>query len=104
MGESKEVTVEFEVESEVESSQKEMKQSHKKDTKEAKEVIESKAQGVADLKEKEPIPTIVVYHHPHHIEKQQSSRHMRENQHTYAPVGKWKDNQSIYAWRPTDTI
>jgi hypothetical protein len=70
-------------------------------TKEAKEFIDSKTQAVADLKKNEPIPTVVVYHHPHHIEKQQSSRQGVAHQHTYALVGNQKDNQSRGTWRPT---
>jgi hypothetical protein len=53
----------------------------------AKEVIDSKAQSVADLKKKEQIPIVIVYRHPHHIETQQSSRQGRVYQHIYAPVG-----------------
>jgi hypothetical protein len=55
------------------------------------------------LKKKKPILTVVVYCHPHHIEKQQSSRQGREHQHTYAPAGNQKGNQSRGAWRPTNT-
>jgi hypothetical protein len=70
---------------------------------EAKEVIESKAQCVADLTKKEQIPTVVVYHHPHHLEKQQSSKQGHEYQHTYAPTENQKGNQSRGAWRTTST-
>jgi hypothetical protein len=54
---------------------------------EAKEVIDSKAQSVADLKKKEKIPTVLVYHHPHHIEMQKSSRQGHMHEHNYAPAG-----------------
>jgi hypothetical protein len=67
---SKEVIVELEVESEAESiegGEGKLKEGHNQ---EAKEVIDSKAQSVADLKKKEQIPIVVVYRHPHHIETQ----------------------------------
>jgi hypothetical protein len=60
-----------EVESElkyIEGDEAKLQEGHNK---EAKEVIDSKAQCVANLKKKKHIPTIVVYRHPHHIEKQQ---------------------------------
>jgi hypothetical protein len=103
MGPSKEVIVESEVESEVESTEGDEAKPHEGHNKEAKEVIDSKAQCVADLKKKEQIPTVVVYRHPHHIEKQQSSRQGHEHQHTYAPAGNHKGNQSRGAWRTTST-
>jgi hypothetical protein len=86
--------------------------------KEAQEVINSKEQGVIylliqepipivervfNLNTKEPIPTVVVYHHPHHIENQLSSRRGVTHQHTYAPIGNQKGNQSRGTWRPTKT-
>jgi hypothetical protein len=70
---AKKFLAEFEVESEAESTKGDEARPHEEINKEAKEVIDSKAQGVAYLKTKEPIPTVMVYHHPHHIEKQQSS-------------------------------
>ena len=35
------------------------------------------------MKKKGLIPTVVIYHHPHHIEKQKSSRQGHEHQQTY---------------------
>jgi len=55
------------------------------------------------LKEKEPIPTVVVYHNPQRIEKQQSLRQGRQHQHTYAPAWNQKGNQSRGAWRTIST-
>jgi hypothetical protein len=100
---STKVIAESEVESEAESIEADEAKPHDKNNKEAKVVIDSKAQCVADLKKKEHIPTVVVYLHPHHIEKQQSSRQGHEHPHTYAPVGNQKGNQSSGAWRPTNT-
>ena len=71
---SKEVITQSEVESEAnftEGDEAKLQEGHNH---EAKEVIDSKAQSVVDLKKKEQISTIVVYLHPHHIEKQQSSK------------------------------
>ena len=65
---SKEVIAQSEVESEVESTvgyETKLQEGHNQ---EAKEVIDSKAQSVTDLKKKEQIPTVVVYRHPHHID------------------------------------
>jgi hypothetical protein len=59
---------------------------------------------VADLNKKEPIPKIVVYHHPYHIEKHHSLRQGRQHQHTYTPVMNLKGNQSRGTWRTTSTI
>jgi hypothetical protein len=101
---NKEVIVEFEVESEVESTEGDEAKLQEGHNQEAKEVIDSKAQSVADLKKKEHIPTIVIYRHPHHIEIQQSSRKGRVHQHIYAPVGHQIGNRSRGAWRTTDTI
>jgi hypothetical protein len=84
---SKEVIVESEVESEAESIEGDEEKLQEGHNQEAKEVIDSKAQSVADLKKKEQIPTVVVYHHPHHIETQNSSRKRRVHQHIYAPAG-----------------
>jgi hypothetical protein len=67
---SKEVIVESEVESEAESTEGDETKPHEGHNQEAKEVIDLKAQCVADLKKKEHIPIVVVYHHPNHIEKQ----------------------------------
>jgi hypothetical protein len=80
---SKEVIVESEVESEADSTKGDEAKSQEEHSHEAKEVIDSKAQCVADLKKKKHIPT-VVYLHPHHIETQQSSKKGRGNQHIYA--------------------
>jgi hypothetical protein len=66
-------------------------------------VSDSKTQCVAESNKKALIPTIVVYRHPHHIEKQKSSRQGREHQHTYEPARNQKGNQSTGAWRPTIT-
>jgi hypothetical protein len=55
------------------------------------------------LKKKEQIPTDVVYRHPHHIEKQKSSRQGHVHQHIYAPIGNHNRNRSRGAWRPTST-
>jgi hypothetical protein len=101
---SKEVIVESEVESEAESTEGDEEKLQEGHNQEAKEVIDSKAQSVADLKKKEQIPTVVVYRHPHHIEKQQSSRKGCVHQHIYAPAGNQKGNRSRGAWRPTSTI
>jgi hypothetical protein len=100
---SKAVIVESEVESEVESIEGDEANPQEGHNKEAKEVIESKAQCVAYLKKTEQIPTVVVYRYPHHIEKQQSSRQGCEHQHTYAPTGNQKGNQYRGTWRPTNT-
>jgi hypothetical protein len=100
---SKEVIVESEVESEAESTEGDEAKLQEGHNQEAKEVIDSKAQSVADLKKKEQIPTVVVYRHPHHIEKQQSSRQGRVHQHIYAPAGNQKGNRSRGAWRTTST-
>jgi hypothetical protein len=84
---SKEVIAQSEVESEAESivgHEAKLQEGHNQ---EAKEVIDSKAQSVADLKKKEQIPTVVVYHHPHHIEMQKSSRQGHVHEHIYAPAG-----------------
>jgi hypothetical protein len=67
-------------------------------------VSESKAQCVADLKETEKITIVVVYRHPHHIEKQQSSRQGCEHKNIYAQGRNQKGNQYRGAWRPTNTI
>ena len=56
------------------------------------------------MKKKGLIPTVVIYHHPHHIEKQKSSRQGRENQHMYALAGNLKGNLSRGAWRNTNTV
>jgi hypothetical protein len=98
-----EVIVASKEESEAKSTEGDEAKPQEQNTKEAKEVIDSTTQGVADLKKKEPIPTVVVYRHPHHIEKQQSSRQGREHQHMYAPAGNQKGNQSSGTWRPTNT-
>jgi hypothetical protein len=76
---------ESEVESETKSIEGAEAKPHEGHNNEAKEVINSKAQYVTYLKKKEQIPTIVVDRHPHHIEKQQSSRKGCELQHIYAP-------------------
>ena len=77
--------------------------------KEAQESIKSKEQGViclqiqeqipivegvVNLNTKEPIPIVVVYHHPHHIEMQKSSRQGHAHQHIYAPAGHQTGNRS----------
>ena len=67
---SKEVIAQFEVELEVESTEGDEAKLQEGHNQEAKEVIESKAQCVSNLKNKEHIPTIVVDRHPHHIEQQ----------------------------------
>jgi hypothetical protein len=56
------------------------------------------------LKKKGSIPKVVLYRHPHHIEKQQSSRQGHEHQHTfYGPTWHQKGNKSRGAWRNTNT-
>jgi hypothetical protein len=81
-----------------------MKQNQEGHIQEAKDLIDSKTQCVADLKKKEQIPTVVVYFHPHHIKTQQTSRKGRDNQHIYAPAGNQKGNQSREgAWRTSST-
>jgi hypothetical protein len=62
-----------------------MKQIYRNDTIKTKEIFDSKEHHVAQLKKKGQIPT-VVYHHLHHLEKQDSSRQGREHQHTYEPT------------------
>ena len=81
---SKEIIAQSKVESEAESTEgDEAKlQGHNQEA----EVIDSKAQSVADLKKKEQIPTVVLYRHPHHIEMQKSSRQGHVHQHIYAPA------------------
>jgi hypothetical protein len=66
----KEVIVESEFESEVESTTRDETKLQEGHNQEAKEVINSKAQNVAYLKKKEQIPTVFVYRHPHHIDTQ----------------------------------
>jgi hypothetical protein len=100
---SKEVIAKFEVESEAESTEGDEAKLQEGHNQESKEVIDSKAQSVADLKKKEQIPTIVVYRHPHHIETQQSSRQGCVHQHIYAPAGHQTGNRSRGAWRTTST-
>jgi hypothetical protein len=97
---SKAIIVESKVESETESIEGDEAKPQEGHNKEAKKVIESKEQCVAYLKKTKQIPTVVVYHHP---EKQQSSRQGHEHQHTYAPTGNQKGNQSRGTWRPTNT-
>jgi hypothetical protein len=99
----KEVIIESEVESEVYSIEGDEEKLHEGHNEEAKEVIDSNKQSFIDLKKKEQIPTIVVYHHPHHIETQQSSRKGHVHQHIYAPAGHHTRNRSRGAWRTTDT-
>jgi hypothetical protein len=49
-----------------------MKQNYRKDIiRKLRRSLTQRTQSVAYLKKKEQIPTVVVYHHPHHIEKQQ---------------------------------
>jgi hypothetical protein len=100
----KEVISKSKVESEAEYTEGDEEKPHEGHNQEAKEIFNSKAQCVADLKKKEQIPTIVVYRHPHHIEKQQSSRQGREHQHIYAPTWNKKGNQSRAAWMTTSTV
>jgi hypothetical protein len=90
---NKEVIVKSEFESEVESTEGDEEKPHEGHNQEDKEVIESKAQCVADSMNKEHIPTIVLYYHPHHIEKQQSSRQGREHRKIYAPTWNPKGNR-----------
>jgi hypothetical protein len=56
--------VKYEVESKEKSTEADEAKPHEGHNHEAKEVIDSKAQCVADLKKKEQIPTVVVYPHP----------------------------------------
>jgi hypothetical protein len=84
---SKEVFAQSKVELEAESTEGDEEKLQEGHNHEVKEVIESKAQSVADLKKKEQIPTVVVYRHPHHIETQKSSRQEHVHQHIYAPAG-----------------
>jgi hypothetical protein len=54
------------------------------------------------LKKKEPIPTIVVYFHPHHIEKQQSSDNGVSIHTLMHQWGTRKDtNQEVHGGLPT---
>ena len=80
-----------------------MKQSHMKDIIKNLSSL-TQRNNVADLSKNELIPIVVVYHHPHHIEKQQSSRQGREYQPLYAPAWNQKGNQSSGTRRPTNTI
>jgi hypothetical protein len=77
---STEVIAQSEVESEAESTERD-EAKLRGHNQEAKEVIDSKAQSVADLKKKKQIPTVVVYLHPHHIEMQKSSRKGHVHEH-----------------------
>jgi DNA helicase IV len=102
---SKAVIVKFEFETEAKSIEGDEEKPLEGHSQEAKEVIDSKAQCVADLKKKEHIPTVVVCHDPHHIETQQSSKKEHDNQHIYAPTGNQKENQSREgAWRTPNTM
>jgi hypothetical protein len=87
MEDSKEVIAQSEVESEAESTEGDEAKLQEEHNREAKEVIDSKARSVADLKKKEQISTIVLYRHPHHIEMQKSSRKGNVHQHMYALAG-----------------
>jgi hypothetical protein len=100
---SREVISQSEVESEAESIEGDEEKIQEGHNQEAKEVIDSKAQSVADLNKKEKIPTVVVYHHPHHIETQNSSRQGHVHQHIYAPAEHQTGNRSRGAWRTTRT-
>jgi hypothetical protein len=84
---SKEVIAQSGVESVVESTKGDEAKLQEGHNQEAKDVIESKAQSVADLKTKEQIATVVVYRHPHHIEMKKSSRQGHVHEHIYAPTG-----------------
>jgi hypothetical protein len=103
MEDSKEVISQSEVESKEESIEGDEEKLQEGHNQEAKEVIDSKAQSVADLKKKEQIPTVVVYRHPHHIEMKNSSRQGHVHQHIYAQAGHQIGNRSRGAWRTTDT-
>ena len=100
----KEFIVKSEVELEVESTEGDEEKLQEGHNHEAKEVIDSKEQSVADLKKKEQIPTVVLYHHPHHIEMQNSSRQGHVHQHIYAPAGHQTGNRSRGAWKTTNTM
>jgi hypothetical protein len=51
----------------------------------------------------EPIAKVVVYLHPHHIEKQYPSRKGCENQHNFSgTIWNQKGNKSRGAWRNTN--
>jgi hypothetical protein len=104
MEDRKEVIAQSEVESEAESIEGDEAKLQEGHNQEAKEVIDSKAQSVADLKKKKQIPTIVVYRHPHHIEMQKSSRQGNVHQHIYAPTGHQTGNRSRGAWKTTNTM
>jgi hypothetical protein len=117
------ILVEFEVESEVESIKGDEAKPHEEKSeteglckeviansevesqeghnKYSKEISDSKGHHGAELNTKEKIPIVMVYLHPHHIEKQQSSR--QGHPHTYAPAGNQKGIQSSGAWIPTNT-
>jgi hypothetical protein len=70
--------------------------------KEAKEVIDSRAQWVAYLKKKEPIPTVVVYHHPHHIEKQHhQDKGVSINTLMHQQGTRKETNQEVHGGLPT---
>jgi hypothetical protein len=64
---SKEVIVEPEIESDVESTQGDATKPQEGHNNEAKEVIDSREQCVTYLNKKEQIPTVIVYLHPHYI-------------------------------------
>jgi hypothetical protein len=84
---SKEVIAQSGVESVAESTKGDEAKLQEGHNQEAKEVIDSKAQSVADLKTKEQIAIVVVYRHPHHIEMKKSSRQGHVHEHIYAPTG-----------------
>jgi hypothetical protein len=63
-------------------------------------INDSKEPHVEESKKEEPIAKVVVYRHPHHPEKQQSSRQGHEHQQTYyGSTWNQKGNQYGGTWR-----
>ena len=94
------IIVESEVESKADSIESYEEKPQEEKTKEAMEIIESKAQVIVDMMKKEPVPTVVVYHHPHHIEMQKSSRQGHVHEHIYAPTGHQTEKIKIKTGQP----
>jgi hypothetical protein len=98
----KTILVEFEAELEVDSTRRYGAKPHEGHNKESKEIIDSKENHIANLKKKWPTPKVVVYRHPHHIEKQQSSMWGCEHQHTYELA--WRSANTTRQYHNRETI
>jgi hypothetical protein len=94
------IIVELEVESEAEPTDTYEQKSQEGLKKEAKELHDSKEPHVEESKSEEPRAKVVIYRHPHYLDKQQSSRQEHGHQHTYYGLA-WhpKDKQSRDTWR-----